>query len=174
MVTGPGKDAEFSAFVREVSPRLARAAWLLTGDHHRAEELVQGALVKTYLAWPRASAGDPAAYAHRVLVNQRIDTWRRRRREVLLEPARMPQGAVDFPAGGAGDQDLLVRALLQLPPKRRRVVVLRYLMDMAETDVADDLGLSAGAVKSAAARGLAQLRQIMGVDGAGTDGRETR
>ncbi|NTW40956.1 MAG: SigE family RNA polymerase sigma factor, partial [Cellulomonadaceae bacterium] len=54
---------------------LTRTAWLLCGDAHRAEELVQQTLVKTYLAWPRAREGDPLVYARRILANARIDTW---------------------------------------------------------------------------------------------------
>ena len=133
--------AEFTAFMVEAEPLLSRMAWLLCGDVHRAEELVQQALVRTYVAWPRARSGDPLAYARKTLTNLRIDTWRRHRRELLTSPEGMPELAA---AGGAGththaDRDVLVRALLQLSPRRRRVVVLRYLLDLSEREVADDL-----------------------------------
>ncbi|WP_372461785.1 SigE family RNA polymerase sigma factor [Antribacter soli] len=159
-----GRDAEFVAFMQVAEPVLARMAWLLTGDVHRAQELVQQALVRTYVAWPRAREGEPLAYARRVLSNARIDTWRRRRREVLVAPDDVPDrapGTPDAHAVAHADRDRLVRALALLAPQRRRVVVLRYLMDLPEQQVAADLGISAGAVKSAASRGLAQLRDLL-------------
>lgn len=74
------RDDEFAAFMARHQRDLLRTAWLLRGDAHRAEELAQQALVRTYAAWSRAGRGDPLAYARRVLVNLRVDTWRRRRR----------------------------------------------------------------------------------------------
>lgn len=154
------RDEEFSIFMAEAEPLLARTAWLLCGDRHRAEELVQQTLVKTYVAWPRARAGDPLAYARRTLANARVDLWRRRRREVLVDPDE-PTGPVvahDERRRGPGhdhthaERDVLVRALARLSPQRRRVVVLRYVLDLSEQQVADDLSISVGAVKSAAAR----------------------
>ncbi len=156
-----GRDAEFSAFMARAEPVLGRMAYLLTGDRHRSEELVQQALVRTYVAWPRARDRDPLAYARRVLANARIDAWRKHRREVLADPEDLPPGRRDGPAAEHADRDLLVRALRRLPDRRRRVVVLRYLLDLGEREVADDLGISVGAVKSAASRGLAQLRGLM-------------
>jgi RNA polymerase sigma-70 factor (sigma-E family) len=159
----PG-DAEFTAFVAAHQADLLRTAWLLCGDAHRAEELTQQALVRTYGAWSRAGAGDPLAYARRVLVNLRIDTWRRRRREVLLPPDDMPDEGHPgtAPHRSAADQhadrDQLVRALATLSARQRRVVVLRHLVGMPEVEVAADLGVSVGTVKSTSSRALAQLR----------------
>lgn len=164
------RDEEFAAFMAEAEPLLARTAWLLCGDRHRAEELVQQTLVKTYVAWPRARGGDPLAYARRTLANARIDLWRRRRREVLVGPDDGPVVAHDDRGPGPGhehtyaERDLLVRALARLSPQRRRVVVLRYVLDLSEQQVADDLDVSVGAVKSAAARGLRQLREAMSAE----------
>lgn len=162
---GTTRDEEFAAFMAEAEPVLGRMAWLLCGDVHHAEELVQQTLVRTYVAWPRPRSGDPLAYARRTLSNLRIDTWRRRRREVLLPDEDLPPGATPSGADRHAERDVLVRALLQLSPARRRVVVLRYLMDLSERQVADDLHLSVGTVKSTAARGLAQLRTLLGADG---------
>ncbi len=149
------RDTEFTAFVETASPSLLRTAWLLTGDHHTAHELVQAALVKTYLAWPRVRPEGAAAYARRVLVNERTDRWRRRHGEVAVaevpEPTPVPDATVD-------DRDLIVRLLGELPEQQRRVVVLRYYVDLSERAVADLLGISVGSVKSAASRGLAALR----------------
>lgn len=155
------RDVEFTAFMVEAQPVLSRTAWLLCGDVHRAEELVQNALVRTYVAWPRARERDPLAYARRVLANARIDHWRKHRREHLTEPDELPPGEHPSAARGHAERDALVRALVQLSPQRRRVVVLRYLLDLPERQVADELGLSLGAVKSAASRGLAHLRRIL-------------
>src|SRR5665647_3348241 len=87
------RDEDFTTCVADHQADLLRTAWLLCGDSHRAEELTQQALVRTYGAWSRAGAGDPVAYARRVLVNLRIDTWRRRRREVLVAPEDLPDDA---------------------------------------------------------------------------------
>ncbi len=160
------RDEEFAAFMVEAEPLLTRTAWLLCGDRHRAEELVQQALVRTYVAWPRARAGDPLAYARRTLANARIDLWRRRRREVLLPAEELPARVAGDGTGGHAhvhaERDALVRALTRLSPQRRRVVVLRYVLDLSEREVAADLGVTLGSVKSAAARGLRQLREELG------------
>jgi len=156
VLTAGTRDEEFTAFMRSASPGLGRVAWLLCGDVHQAEELVQHALVRTYVAWPRARARDPYAYARRVLANQRIDTWRHRRREVLVDPSTVPDRG--HLAGDSEDRDRLVRALALLTPRQRRVVVLRHLMDLSERQVADDLGIGVGTVKSTASRALARLR----------------
>jgi RNA polymerase sigma-70 factor (sigma-E family) len=152
---------EFSAFMLEAQPVLWRMAWLLTGDVHKCEDLVQQALVRTYVAWPRARATDPLAYARRTLTNLRIDTWRRHRREVLVAPEDLVHGLEVSGAHRHAERDVLVRALMQLSPRRRRVVVLRYLMDLSEREVADDLNVSVGTVKSTASRGLVQLRALL-------------
>ena len=155
-------DAEFSAFADGARADLARTAWFLTGDAHLAAELVQDALVRTYVAWPRARQGDPLAYARRTLANARIDLWRRRRREVLLAPEDVPDVARHGEGRVVEQRDELVRALAGLSTKQRRVVVLRYLVGLSEREVADDLGVSVGTVKTQASRGLTTLRSILG------------
>ena len=160
--TPPTRDQEFTAFVIEHRATLLRAAWLLVGDAHRAEELAQQALERTYVAWPRAREGNPLAYARRTLVNLRTDTWRRRRREVLVEPSELrDHSAQHLDAERAGDRDRLARALGVLTERQRRIVVLRYLMDLSEAEVAADLGVSVGTVKSTASRALATLREAL-------------
>ena len=165
-------DAEFVAFATAARAELGRTAWLLTGDTHHAAELVQAALVRTYVHWPRARAGEPLAYARRVLANTRIDTWRRRRREVLSAPDELPQGAVAHdPVVASDDRDEVVRALAGLSDGQRRVVVLRYLVGLPEREVADHLGVSVGTVKTQASRGLRRLREELGaLEGAPADG----
>lgn len=166
------RDAEFSTFMAQTGPALLRTAWLLTGDHHRAQELTQATLVKTYVAWPRVRAGEALAYARRVLVNHRTDTWRSTRKEhttdAVPEVSAQPVGSGrSVGASGssrdetatADDRDLVVRLLRDLPVQQRKVVVLRYYTDLSEQATADALGISVGAVKSAASRGLAAVRK---------------
>ncbi len=149
------RDEEFAAFMAQANPSLMRTAWLLTGSQDQAHELVQAALVKTYAAWHRVRPGEGLAYARRILVNHRTDTWRRTRGEVVLE--HLPERGM-APGAVTEDRDVIVRLLAQLPNQQRRVVVLRYYSDLSEQAVADVLGISVGAVKSAASRGLATLR----------------
>jgi RNA polymerase sigma-70 factor (sigma-E family) len=156
-----GKDAEFTAFMQAHSADLLRTAWLLVGDTHRAEELVQHALVRTYAAWPRARRDDPLAYARRTLVNLRIDTWRRRRREVLSAPEHLPETTTAGAHGPSDDRDQLVRALALLSPRQRRIVVLRHFVGLPEAEVAAELGVSVGTVKSTASRSLSALRRTL-------------
>jgi RNA polymerase sigma-70 factor (sigma-E family) len=172
------KEAEFATFMARSAPALARTAWLLCGDTHQAEELVQQALMKTYLAWPKARQGEPLAYARRVLANQRIDGWRRRRREVLMASDALPDrsGVGQSPADQHAERDRLTRALLLLPTKQRRIVVLRHLEGLTEREVADAVGVSVGTVKSTASRGLARLREVLQAedeDAASTTGTTT-
>ena len=160
-VDAAGRDAEFAAFMSEHGDDLLRTAWLLCGDAHRAEELVQHALVRTYASWSRARREDPLAYARRTLVNLRIDTWRRRRREVLSAPEHLPETLSSSGHGPSEDRDQLVRALALLSPRQRRIVVLRHFVGLPEAEVAAELGVSVGTVKSTASRSLATLRTAL-------------
>ena len=165
------RDVEFTAFVRAHQGDLLRTAWLLLGDSHRAEELTQLALFRTYTAWPRARDGDPLAYARRVLVNLRTDSWRlrRRRREVLVPADLLPEAPGETSpqdiADRLADRDFVVRALSTLTYRQRRILVLRHLVGVPEAQVAEVLGVSIGTVKSTSARALAQLRSTFTIDG---------
>lgn len=151
------RDDAFVAFVRLNSPRLLRAAELLTGRPDTAEDLVQTALLRLYRVWPRVADQDPLAYVRRILVNARHDWWRRRTwweqpsSDALPEPA-----AGDIPPYDL--RDALVRALAPLSRRERTVLVLRYYEDLSERDVADLLSVSVGTVKSTASRALAKVR----------------
>jgi RNA polymerase sigma-70 factor (sigma-E family) len=165
LVSSSDRDAEFAAFMAADGNALLHTAWLLCGDGHRAEELTQQALVSTYVAWGRVREGDPLAYARRTLANARIDSWRRRRREMLTDPQTMPIGSTPGHDGRVAERDELVRALRSLTARQRRIVVLRHFVGLSEAEVADDLGVSLGTVKSTASRALAQLRgQLAGID----------
>ncbi|MDN5571715.1 MAG: SigE family RNA polymerase sigma factor [Propionibacteriaceae bacterium] len=151
------RDAEFTDFMRSASASLGRTAWLLCGDAHAAADLVQAALVKTYVAWPRVRPAEALAYARRALVNESIDRWRRRRPEVPVG-ADFDRPLPDEPTSRIDDRDRIARLLATLPSRQRTVVVLRYYDDLSERAVAEHLGISVGAVKSAASRALASLR----------------
>lgn len=159
-----GRDLEedFADFVRAASPRLLTSAWMLCGDPHVAEELVQEALARVYPRWRRVGAGQPVAYTRRVLVNLHTDRWRRRRKEVLTHaPPEVESN--DSPAAGARvDLGLDLAAALQtLPRRERECVVLRHYLDLSEKDTAATLGVSVGTVKSSTSRGLAALRAAL-------------
>lgn len=157
------RDVAFTAFVESASPSLLRTAWLLTGDHHAAHDLVQAALVRTYVAWPRVRSESALAYARRILVNERTDRWRRHGSEVAVAALPEPSSS-SLATDGSDDRDAVVRLLARLPEQQRRVVVLRYYVDLSEQAVADLLNVSVGTVKSTASRGLAALRAELAAD----------
>jgi RNA polymerase sigma-70 factor (sigma-E family) len=158
---GVDDEAAFAQFAIGARLRLARTAWLLTGSSSEAEDLVQEALVQTFVAWRRAKVDDPMAYARRVLVNRHIDRWRRARRELAAWTRHgvEPDGAAEAGSGAADDRDVLVRLLQGLSRRERAIVVLRYYFDLPEQQVAHELGVSVGTVKSTASRALKRLRQ---------------
>ena len=151
-----GPDFESYAAVRW--SRLVRTAYLLTGDHHEAEDLVQTTLAKVYLGWSRIRRLDePDAYMHRALINNNLSRLRKRR-VVQLLTARLPERAGEPGTAQVEQRAQLLDALASLPPRQRAVVVLRYWDDLSEQQVAEILGCSPGNVKSQASRGLAKLR----------------
>jgi RNA polymerase sigma-70 factor (sigma-E family) len=154
---------EFEDFVNAHGDRLLHAAYGLCGDWQHAEDLVQQVLLKVASRWARIT-DNPAGYAFRCLTRANIDRWRLLRRrggEVITDPAMIPMmhPRGDRPSTSDPDDRLtVIHALQTLPPRQRAIVVLRYLQDLPESDTADTLGISVGAVKSGAARGLARLR----------------
>jgi RNA polymerase sigma-70 factor (sigma-E family) len=153
-------EAEFEHFVRSGRAGLTSTAYLLcAGDHHLAEDLVQTALVKTYLAWGRVRTGHPGAFARRVLYHTFIDHTRRtcvvREQPTADLPERAALTEIDFidPA--------LVAALTELPTGQRMAVVLRHVNDLSVEEAAATLGCSPGTVKSQTARGLDKLRTLL-------------
>jgi RNA polymerase sigma-70 factor (sigma-E family) len=155
----------FDEFVAARSPRLLRTAYLLTRDHALAEDLLQTALTKAYLAWSRVE-GDPEPYVRRILVNTYASWWRRKWNGEQPTEELPEHGHHDDRAGESGD---LWDALARLPRRQRAVVVLRYFEDLTEAQTADLLGISVGTVKSQTSKALARLR----IDPSLTEG-ETR
>ncbi|WP_426310013.1 SigE family RNA polymerase sigma factor [Cellulosimicrobium sp. E-16] len=171
VVTDAGHAEEFVAFVETAKDPLHRLAYFLSGDHHRAEELTQQTFERTWRSWRRARQGDPLAYARTILANLRVDTWRRTRHEVLTGLDHDARRHAPDATGQVHDRDAVVRALLTLPLRQRRVVVLRHLLDLSEAEVSRELGIPVGTVKSTASRALARLRATLGdtADAAPTD-----
>jgi RNA polymerase sigma-70 factor (sigma-E family) len=164
-------DGGFDAFVREHGQRLSRAAFLLTGDHHLAEDLVQTALAKVAVRWDRIVArGDPAPYVRTVVVRTAI-SWRRRRWHGEVPTSPLPETADLDQDRIADGRDRLRRALLLVPPRQRAALVLRFYEDLSEADTASVMGCSVGTVKSQTAKGRARLRELL-ADESISNGRE--
>jgi RNA polymerase sigma-70 factor (sigma-E family) len=153
-----GPDAGFRGYGTARSRALLRTAYLLTGNAADAEDLLQAALAKTFLAWDRIEdRGALDGYVRRAMVNTHISWWRRRRVEEYPTD-EIPDQAVADPAVSSDLQETLRRAVDRLPDRMRAAVVLRYYEDMTEAEVADVLGVSLGTVKSTVSRAVAKLR----------------
>jgi RNA polymerase sigma-70 factor (sigma-E family) len=154
----PCGDEEFAGFVATHSRRLLHIAELLVGPGD-AEDLVQGVLLRMYRRWTKIEQHEPIGYARRALANAATDRWRRRRfTEVLVEAVPDGADASRAPADTNADRDSVLRALTSLTPRERAVVVLRYFEDLREDQIAADLGIAVGTVKSTQSRALAKLR----------------
>ncbi|MFF4879800.1 SigE family RNA polymerase sigma factor [Micromonospora sp. NPDC000668] len=149
-------DAEFVEFARAASARLVHAAFLMTGDHHQAEDAAQTALVRTYASWSRVRDDDAYGYARRILVNHLVDGWRRPIREYPTE--EIPEQRRDDVADEVATRRWLTAILGALSPRERAIVVLRYYFDLPEAQVARELAISVGTVKSTSSRALEKLR----------------
>ncbi len=152
---------DFDRFVAESGDRLVRTAYLIVGNLHEAEDLVQETLLKLARRWPKVSQMDhPEAYARRVLVNLAL-RGRRKRSRRLAELSETRPADPAAPAAPLDHHDELHAALAALPPRQRAVLVLRYFLDLPEAEVAAALHCSLGTVKSTASRGLARLEQTL-------------
>ena len=156
------RDVEFSEYMAARQPSLLRTAYLLSGDRHTAEDLVQTALAKLYLSWDRVQDRESVdGYVRRILVNEHNSLWRRpwKRRERVTD-AVPDQTSSHGPATG---HDAELWALVQtLPTRQRAAVVLRYYEELSEAETASVLGVSVGTVKSQTSRALAALRTRAG------------
>ncbi|WP_217163044.1 SigE family RNA polymerase sigma factor [Streptomyces sp. AC512_CC834] len=155
--------ASFSSYVKARQPVLLRTARSLTANPSDAEDLLQTALTKTYVAWERIE--DHRAldgYVRRALLNTRTSQWRKRKVDEfacdeLPEPDPVP--GADDPAERQALHDAMWRAIMKLPARQRAMVVLRYYEDLSEARTAEVLGVSVGTVKSAVSRALGKLRE---------------
>ncbi len=164
------RDAAFARYVASRQHALLRTAVLLTGDLHSAEDLLQTALSRLYLAWHRVEREAALdAYVRRIMINQHTSWWRRawRHREVTVDPADLfptqrnaSPGVADEVVGRAA----LWRVVQLLPPRQRATVVLRFYEDLSEAQTAEVLGCSVGTVKAATSRALARLRPLVAAE----------
>lgn len=150
-------DEDFARYVRARQHALLRAAYLVCGDAHLAEDLLQQAFAKVALRWDRLRHENPDAYIRRILYRDAISSWRRTRRERVVEV--LPDAGRPDQSAAVAERLDLERALATLTPKQRAVVVLRFLEDRSEADTAEVLGVSVGTVKSQTHTALARLRE---------------
>lgn len=152
-------DASYVAFVGARQEHLRRVAYAICGDWHLADDLLQIALTKLYVAWPRlVKQGREEAYCRRIIVRANVDVHRR--------PSRRERAGLDgidasAPPDQADDRTTLFAALQELPEMQRKVVVLLHWLALSVEETAAELGISAGTVKSHTARGLERLRGVL-------------
>jgi RNA polymerase sigma-70 factor (sigma-E family) len=153
------REGGFTEYVCARHDQLWRIAYALCGNRDQADDLLQTALTKLYVAWPRVHAVEhPDAYVRQILVRTNIDESRRPwRRE--LPVAEQPDVAA--PSSDPDRDDAVISALRQLPPMQRRCVVLRHWLDLSVADTATELGVSEGTVKSHTSRGVAKLQSLL-------------
>ncbi len=153
-------DAAFSEFVAARQGHLRRIAYALCGDWHRAEDLLQTALTKLYVAWPRIRHdGSEEAYVRQIMVRANIDEsrrpWRRERPSDVLPDVPVEDGTQ------VEERSALFDALQDLPEQQRKVVVLRHWLGLSVRETAAELRISEGTVKSHSSRGLAALEVVL-------------
>ncbi|MBA3780460.1 MAG: SigE family RNA polymerase sigma factor [Nocardioides sp.] len=154
------RDAAYTDFVAARQTHLRRIAYAICGDWHRADDLLQTALAKLYVAWPRVQhQGKEEAYVRRILVRAHIDETRRPwRREVAGLDGHDPVARAELPTE---ERSALFDALQQLPLMQRKVVVLRHWLGLSVAETADELGIGEGTVKSHTSRGVAALQKAL-------------
>jgi RNA polymerase sigma-70 factor (sigma-E family) len=163
----PDRDAEFTEYVSARQAWLRRVAFLLCGDWHRADDLVQSAITKLYAHWHRARKADNVdGYVRRTLVNTYLAEQRSGWAKWTVLHRSGGESAPDPEPAPALTRDLelgldLRSALAQLPPRQRAAVILRFYCDLSVEQTAQVMGCSAGNVKSQSSRGLATLRSLL-------------
>jgi RNA polymerase sigma-70 factor (sigma-E family) len=161
----PDQEREYIEYVTGRLARLHRTAYLLCGDGHRADDIVQTTLTALYTQWKRVAAADNVdAYVHSILVRRYLDERRLRWSRVRLGDVPPHAATVEAADNGIVERDALMAALRVLPKGQRAVVVLRYFDDLSVEATAEALKCSVGNVKSQCARGLATLRAALGPD----------
>lgn len=163
-IRSQGDVSAFSELVAARSPALLRTAYLVVGDHQLAQDLLQEALVKAYVAWPRLrDAAKAEAYVRRTIVTTAI-SWRRRRSFHERPVDRVPDQRNADETERLVTQDVLWEQVCDLPPRQRAALVLRYYEDLSEAETAELLGCSVGTVKSQVSAALSKLRERVGLD----------
>jgi RNA polymerase sigma-70 factor (sigma-E family) len=161
------REAEFTAFVEAGAASLLRAALVMLDSREEAEDAVQTVLLRTFRRWEHAKQA-PEAYSRAVLVNVCRERWRHRARHPeapgIAADAGQLADVISF-AEAVDRRHVLVRVLRRLPAVQREVLVFRYLLDATVAETAATLGVAEGTVKSAASRGLEQLRLLLPAEG---------
>jgi RNA polymerase sigma-70 factor (sigma-E family) len=152
--------ARFGEFAALRTPALIRVAYLLTGDQHAAEDLVQSALAKTLARWRSLRHDDPEGYVRTVMYREQVSRWRRRRYRETLVGSPAERAGVD-PHEQTDLRVSMREALTRLSPAHRTILVLRYYEDLTETQVAAVLGCSVGSVRSRTHRAVSRLRHLL-------------
>lgn len=153
------REVELREFISARGPALSRAAYLLTGDHQAAEDLVQETYIVLVRRWQKSGTVDPEAYVRRILYSRFVD-GRRRRRLVELPWASPPDSPGDDEAGTASVRLTLESALARLTARQRAVLVLRFYEDLTESQASAALGISPNTVKSQTRVALQRLREL--------------
>lgn len=152
---------DFAEFVAGRSAELLRLAYVLTADQHAAEDLLQSALTKAAARWGRIHSA-PEGYVRQIMYREQVSSWRRRARRPVTVVAQVPEPPPQDDQMVMVEARLALRdALLALPPGKRAVLVLRYLEDLPEAQVAGILGCSVGTVRSQTHKAIAQLRSVL-------------
>lgn len=161
-----GRDTSgFVEFATARSGALFRAAYLMVGDHALAEDLLQEALTKTYVAWPRIRDINKAeAYTRKVITTTAISWWRRKSWQHEKPRGDVPEIIYSENSDHIAQRDWLWTELQSLAPRQRAAIVLRYYEDLTEAQTAEALGCSIGTVKSQVSDGLKRLRAKLGPD----------
>ena len=153
------QELEFRDFMTGCQSRILRLAELLTHDRGHAEDLAQHGFAKAFMIWDRLRAGDPEGYVRRCVANAHIDRWRRGNWREQPKAVVVDARSTDDFAVLHAERETVLAALAKLTSRERTVVVLRYYCDLPEADIARELGIRGGTVKSTAARALMKLRQ---------------
>jgi RNA polymerase sigma-70 factor (sigma-E family) len=157
-----GMEQDFRVFVQEFAASLHRTAYLLCGDWHQADDLVQEALAKAYSHWHKVQRADsPSAYVRRILINESRRTWRRNRHSADQTRAYPADLAEADMSDGVVNRAELVEALQSLTARQRATVVLRFLEGLSERETAAVLRCSEGTVKSQTSRALIKLKSVL-------------
>ena len=155
------REVELREFVAARGAALSKAAYLLTGDHQAAEDLVQETYVVLVRRWQKSGVLDPEGYVRRILYSRFVDGYRRRRRLWEQPWASPPDSAGGDESGAATDRVTLQDALSQLTARQRAIVVLRFYEDLSETQAAAVLGISPNTIKSHTRVALERLRDLI-------------
>ncbi|GGZ15694.1 DNA-directed RNA polymerase sigma-70 factor [Streptomyces inusitatus] len=156
-----GDASDFEAYVAARGARLLRVAWLLTGDAHLAEDLLQTVLAKVWPKWRKISGDHPDAYIRKALVHTHASWWRRRWRGELPH-GELPDTVASWDAYASVDlEQSLAAAVRALPVRQRAVVVLRFFEDLSVEETAATLGCAPGTVKSQSSKALRTLRELL-------------